>query len=56
MLLIELKKLDLERCKITNSALRYIAQAQWLEYLESLSFNRCLKIEDAGIAAFEAST
>lgn len=51
---VELKKLDLERCKITNAALRYIAQARSLACLESLSFNRCLKIEDSGLAAFEA--
>eukprot|EP00029_Vermamoeba_vermiformis_P005506 TRINITY_DN1931_c0_g1_i1.p1 TRINITY_DN1931_c0_g1~~TRINITY_DN1931_c0_g1_i1.p1 ORF type:complete len:1922 (+),score=411.10 TRINITY_DN1931_c0_g1_i1:83-5848(+) len=50
----KLKKIDLERCKITNAALRHIAQAQNLSCLESLSFNRCLKIEDSGLAAFEA--
>jgi hypothetical protein len=53
---VELKKLDLERCKITNAALRYIAQAPSLQHLEFLSFNRCLKIEDSGIITFEAST
>jgi hypothetical protein len=50
----DLRKLSLDRCKITVEAAIHIASHP-PQHIEELSFNGCIKIEDEGIQAIAAA-